>query len=204
MNSYTVPLNPEETRHATWQGEFKWFIYSLTQRADVIFKEIGTFGEKAFVRMQDAKLFTEIVDAMFYGIRTTNRTMLDSLYRKWDDCFPEKDDFSEYIMAALYKIFDWKEIHNGPLVKPHMIYSLILAVMYLVRPTFPLKDYYPLENPVEIKDDQAILDLSYLADALESENHPTELVSFVDASSSKTNVASNRIERFTTFCRVIS
>jgi hypothetical protein len=31
-NSYTVPLNPEEERHATYQGAFKWFIYKTVSR----------------------------------------------------------------------------------------------------------------------------------------------------------------------------
>lgn len=29
INSYEVPLNAEEQRHAQWQGEFKWLIYHL-------------------------------------------------------------------------------------------------------------------------------------------------------------------------------
>lgn len=32
MNSYTVPLNPQEKRHATHQGEFKWFIIEMVER----------------------------------------------------------------------------------------------------------------------------------------------------------------------------
>ena len=31
INSYTVPLNPEEHRHAVFQGDFKWFMHDLTK-----------------------------------------------------------------------------------------------------------------------------------------------------------------------------
>ena len=34
INSYTVPLNPEEHRHAVFQGDFKWFMHDLTKRFD--------------------------------------------------------------------------------------------------------------------------------------------------------------------------
>ena len=31
INSYTLPLNTSEKRHATYQGKFKWFISNLTE-----------------------------------------------------------------------------------------------------------------------------------------------------------------------------
>lgn len=72
MNSYTVPLNSEEKRHSRFQGDFKWFVYRLTKKYSQAFENIGAFSEKQLNRMQDAKLFSEIVHAMFYGITTTN------------------------------------------------------------------------------------------------------------------------------------
>ena len=107
--------------------------------------------------MQDAKLLTEIADALMYGIRTTDKKLLDSIYSRYDTCFPEKDDFTERILTAIDKVYHWKEIHNGPLAKPYMIYSLILAVAYVFKPTMPLNDNFHLDSPVEIRDDQALL-----------------------------------------------
>ena len=46
MNSYTVPLNPEEHRHALWQGKFKWFINGVADRLEAIFLATGVFKEK--------------------------------------------------------------------------------------------------------------------------------------------------------------
>ena len=57
INSYTVPLNPEERRHALFQGAFKWFIYDLSKRFEESFLDVGLFNQKALVRMKDAKLF---------------------------------------------------------------------------------------------------------------------------------------------------
>src|SRR6202030_3121141 len=31
MNLFTVPLNPEEQRHAVYQGKFKWFVHRVAR-----------------------------------------------------------------------------------------------------------------------------------------------------------------------------
>ena len=59
MNSYTVPLNPEEHRHASYQGRFKWFANRLGKRYNGVFREIGLFSEKQLLRMADTKLLAE-------------------------------------------------------------------------------------------------------------------------------------------------
>ena len=78
INSYTIPLNPEEQRHAVYQGPFKWFIARLARRLEAFFLSIGLFGQKQFIRMADIKLLTEICDALINGIRTTNKSILDN------------------------------------------------------------------------------------------------------------------------------
>lgn len=202
MNSYTVPLNPEEVRHATYQGEFKWFIYSLSRACDPLFKGMGIFTEKSFVRMTDAKLLTEIVHALMNGISTTNKKALDSLYKNYDEEFPHEDEYKTRILRALEIVGRWAALHNGPLTKPHMMYSLLLAITHLIEPIERLKQTFDLDAPVEIDDDRAIVALSELADAIESESE--EFKSFVDASTSKTNVKGHREIRFNTFCSAIA
>ena len=56
MNSYTIPLNPEEQRHAEFQGVFKWFVHRIAKANQGIFVRAGIFGDKPLVRMQDLKL----------------------------------------------------------------------------------------------------------------------------------------------------
>jgi hypothetical protein len=93
MNSYTVPLNPEEQRHASHQGAFKWFVARICKKFGKAFVDIGIFGEKQLVRMADTKLISEICDAMLFGIRTTNKKILDRLYDDRDRAFAEEQDF---------------------------------------------------------------------------------------------------------------
>src|SRR5258708_7110687 len=99
MNSYTVPLNPEEKRHATFQGKFKWFIYELSKKLDSTFLLTGIFKERNLVRMADAKLLCEIVHAIVNGITTTNASKLDSLYRKFDEEFESETELLEMLLC---------------------------------------------------------------------------------------------------------
>jgi hypothetical protein len=48
MNSYTVPLNAEEQRHASYQGKFKWFINEVADRLETIFLDTGVFKENSW------------------------------------------------------------------------------------------------------------------------------------------------------------
>jgi hypothetical protein len=70
INSYTVPLNHQENRHATHQGDFKWFIVSLSRTYAQSFKDMGVLTEKRISRMADAELLTEMVRVLFHGIET--------------------------------------------------------------------------------------------------------------------------------------
>ena len=61
INSFTTPLNPEERRHANFQGNMKWFILNLADRHSETLHSLGTMTERELVRMADRKLFAEIV-----------------------------------------------------------------------------------------------------------------------------------------------
>ena len=68
MYSYTVPLDPAETRYATHQGVFKWFISDITKRYSQTLKDLGVFSEKLLIRMNDSTIFTEISKSIVDGI----------------------------------------------------------------------------------------------------------------------------------------
>src|SRR5690606_35419547 len=68
INSYTVPLNRQELRHARWQGDFKWFIVEMIEIYASLLKEIGTFTESQLSRMRDASLLTKVVLSTQVGI----------------------------------------------------------------------------------------------------------------------------------------
>ena len=80
MNSYTVPLNPQEKRHATHQGELKWFIVKMTERYAGALLELGVFNEKQLSRMADAGLLSDVVFTLSSGIKSASDTSIDKFY----------------------------------------------------------------------------------------------------------------------------
>jgi hypothetical protein len=204
MNSYTVPLNPEEKRHAGFQGAFKWFINRLSKTNQPTFRIVGAFSEKQFFRMADAKLLTEICHAIVNGIATTNARMLDAMYKQLDKEFAGETRIEDAITNALGVISGWVELHNGPLMKPYQLYSLILAVAH-VRTRLPkLQSVFRINRSMTIDRDKAVQALSDLAEAVDRDDEDDDYSEFVLASTSKTNVKKERETRFVWCCRAIT
>jgi hypothetical protein len=202
MNSYTVPLNPEEKRHATYQGLFKWFINRVAREYEQAFLRMGVFSSKAIVRMADAKLLTEVSHAALFGVKTTNAKSLDQLYRQKDQAFPEQDDLEARFTETLGRILSWEALFNTSLSKPYLLYSIMLATMHCVRTLATLNDIHAggaiLPNNALINEN-----LSTLANALEN-REDERYDEFVQASSDRTNVAQQREIRIRWFCRALN
>lgn len=201
MNSYTVPLNAEEKRHAKWQGDFKWFIYRLSKRYDETLRNIGAFTEKQLNRMQDTKLLADVTYALFNGITTTKPKQLDQLYQKYDKAFDEADTIERRLAEAMEHVIAWDQIHGTPLMKPYHLYALILAIIHTLHPQKTFNEVYELKRH-KIKHDVALANLSTLAAALEEEEADEQFRAFVE-SGAGTNVAEQRIVRFEWMCRAL-
>jgi hypothetical protein len=203
MNSYTVPLNAEEQRHASYQGKFKWFINEVADRLETIFIDTGVFKEKQLVRMADNKLLTELADSFLNGIRTTNKEILNALYRDKDDQFPEQDELSGRILPAFNTFRQMEPIHHTELVKPHMAYSLTQAIAHVTKPVRKFETLFRLQRPKALDWRLAMPRLTALAQAVERAEDTGKYGKFVKASGEKTNVKSNRETRFKTFCEAL-
>jgi hypothetical protein len=166
INSYTVPLNPEEKRHSQWQGEFKWFIYRLSKKYDRTFINLGVFKDRQLVRMADAKLLSEVTYAFLKGITTTTAPNLDKLYKEFDEAFPHAKSIGERISKAINTILEWPEIHNSPLMKPHIFYGLVLAASHIYQPADKLLDKYEPTGGKQQREN-TLANLTSLAEALE-------------------------------------
>lgn len=204
MNSYTVPLNFEEQRHADYQGPFKWFIFSLTGLLDKTLLRIGLFSEKNLIRMADAKLYSEVIHAMVNGIETTNKSKLDKLYEKFDVDFKQEDEFKGMLVEAFDYILSWQEIHNTALMKHYVVHSLILAIMHV-------EHNIPTLTPVQkggsrlAERGQILTNLSQLSEALDNpESAPKKFADFISASVDRTNVRQQREVRFRWFCEALT
>lgn len=207
MNSYTVPLNPEEQRHAVFQGNFKWFANRLGRNFGSLFIDSGMFSAKQLIRMADTKLITELVHAIYNGIETTNRTKLDALYRRFDGSFPEEQQITERVTHAFDSIFSFEALWQTSAMKPYMAYSLILAIMHINAPIPQLQGLFRNDHHFDVDPQVAVPNISALVDEFDNkdENDGARLYpEFVDAADKATNVKAKREIRFQYFCRALT
>ena len=188
-------LNPEEKRNAEFQGAFKWWMYRLSRDYENALLKFSVLSEKQIVRMQDTKLFSEIVDALLHGVKTTTSALLDKLYKENDREFLQAEATRLRFEQVMDSLVELPEIHNGPLMRPHLFYSLFLAMSHAIEPCASLNDIFIPAVPFEIDRDVVLANLSSLAQALEDERPDPKFAPFVAASNAKTNVAEQRRTR---------
>lgn len=204
MNSYTVPLNPEELRHAIFQGTFKWFIAAEAEKHQAIIRRNGILTEKSIFRMQDLKLFTEVVHAIDEGIRTTSKKSLEAIYRRYDTTFPHERSYSAMLDYAFRKVAELEVVEDSNLSKPFIFYGLVLALAHQVRPV-PGLEAAPRRNR-NFNRDRARNNLVKLSDALDLDEEDIEdsfYAEFISACSERTNVRSQRETRSRWFLRAL-
>jgi hypothetical protein len=206
MNSYTVPLNPEEERHAVFQGPFKWFVQRLGKKFSELFVNSGLFTAKQLIRMADSKLIAEITHAFYNGIETTNKSKLDKLYRKYNSKFKDEKDLWRRIGAAFDQLFAFDELWNTSAFKPFMAYSLALAIMHVQEPIEALQASYEVKRAHKIRKLAATTNISSLVYEFDNkdDNEGDRLFNdFVEASDKGTNVGEKRATRFRYFCEAL-
>ncbi|WP_460942889.1 DUF262 domain-containing protein [Okibacterium endophyticum] len=209
MNSFTVPLNPEETRHATFQGPFKWFVHRISRDYDVAFESAGVFTEKQINRMSDAKLLTEILHTLSKGFATTTKASLTALYRDNNTTFEYEEELDSTLRSGLDAVLFDAEIQGTALMKSYNFYSLVLAHIYVAdlweipgdNFNFPEIESFESGNRQAnlLMLDAAVSDAAEAAEHGDPEEEDSEFAEFVSAAKDRTNVASQRQRRFEFF-----
>lgn len=192
INSYVVTLNPEEQRHARWQGAFKWYIYHLSRSCDDRLSDVGVFTDRQLVRMQDMKLFAEVTHALKHGFRTTNKKLLDQLYNHNDGDFLQAEQYTTWISEAVGRLFEMRRLATTPLVKPYSTYSFLLSVIHAEH---DIEELRPSLGPGAISfapRRETENRLLAVVDALEDKTTTGPYGDFVRATLSRTNVKEQR------------
>ena len=205
MNSYTVPLNPQEKRHATHQGQCKWFIVELVERYSEALKKLGVFGERQLSRMADAALLSDIVFTLSQGIKHAADRNLDHFYERNEDTFPEEKELGSRVVAAMDRILAWPEIHGSSLMKPYNFYTLVLAISHALAPIKHgnFNEIYPREEPLAIDSQFALPNLTLLASAIDEPTAHPQLGEYIGACSKATTRLEPRKTRFLWLSRAL-
>ncbi len=130
LNSYSLPLNPQEKRNSIYAGELKSVIYELATEYNTFWTEFKILTPVTIARMSDASLVSDIVYAIIYGIQSARSGAIDKMYKEYDDDFPHKNElYSKFnnSMSILGNLFESTHIRNA--FKPKfMFYSLFLSI----------------------------------------------------------------------------
>jgi len=182
----------------------KWFVLSLTQRNGPTLVRLKAVTETGAARMADTKLLAEIVHALKLGVATTKAPDLDRLYRSADDDpsqpFEDQEAIGSAINAAFDRIVSWPAIAETRLMRTHVFYSLMLALI-LVEAKWPT--LVRLSDSTAGLSESATEQLLVLADVLENPENPGAYKPFLLASNEKTNVKAQREERIRWLARAI-
>jgi hypothetical protein len=203
MNSYTVPLNPQEKRHAIHQGQFKWFIAEMAERYSESFKTLGVFGERQLSRMADAALLSDIAYTMSEGIKSASDRQLDRFYQDNEDTFLLADEMGERLTSAINRILSWNDIHGSTLMKMYNFYTLVLAISHAEKPLGPLGQVYERAKPLRIDPQYALPNLTLLSEALEEPANYSQFSEYVDSCAKATNRIDPRKTRFRWLSRAL-
>lgn len=205
INSFTAPLNPEEQRHARYQGPMKWFVYALTSRYGESLVSLGVLAERSVVRMADTKFLAEVVHALVYGVTTTNKRSLDSMYGKFDkgSGVQEGTQIQEAIDKAFDTIFAMQELRGTALMRMNVFYSLVLALI-LVQKSWPKLSSILAQASGKGVAGGSTANLLRLAAALEQPEVYEAYKEFTDAAAEKTNVKAEREKRVKWLARALT
>lgn len=204
INSYQVPLNPQESWYATFQGEFKWFIADLSKNYAEALKNLGVVSERQISRMVDGHLLTECVQVLLIGIESSSQAKLKALYKQYNSAFAQKEEISDIVSETMECILSLLSIHKTPLMTRYNFYSLFSAIAHAKRRLDHLNDIFDFRNLRPLSDvDQVNTNLTALADALEADETGGPFAEFVRACSAATNRLPQRTTRFQWLCKAL-
>lgn len=210
LNSYTVPLNPAEKRHALYETELKWFIHDIADEMRWFIERYELISTARLVRMEDDAFFAELVNVLVNGIDDGGAKALDSMYRRnlreERGIFIRSSEFKRIIENTIeWSHINLEELLQGPtLSKPYQFFTFFAAYVHQTSglPSGRLKVMPPktgLDSVDMIRDR-----LSALSQAAASDDLNSPFRDFVEASSGATTRFAGRSERFLAYNNAIA
>ena len=200
LNTYTVPLSPQEQRHAKYGGEFKFAVRNLSRELRPFFDFHRIFTLHGRVRMLDDQLTAEMLGILMDGIRSAGRGYLDDLYDDFDHAFIDGDARAEEVRSVINAIEANLPDVMGErfFARPPQLLMLFAAVAHLVvgLPAGGLEGAPPRPAIDTIDWTAASARLLELSAAVGSTHPPQPFVGFVQAVGGATTRLPSRRARF--------
>lgn len=207
LNSYTLPLNTSEKRHATYQGKFKWFISNLTEHVTPFFEKYEVLTLRDISRMSDADLLTECCQIKLEGIQNRSSKKLGDIYKTNDLEFVRENELRDVITNSFNYIKDnFTEVFDTCDVKSYNFYTLMGALIYnkFGFPD-PKGDFNGIEviNQFCVNPDSSSAELIRIFTEAEEKDENGQYPEFVKASIATTHSYKNRLTRIQTLINAL-
>lgn len=205
MNAYTLPLNAAEKRHSEFFGEFKDMITRVLDRTSLL-SSWEIFTTRQIVRMADAAFIADLVLAMQEGVVSTSDAKLHGLYKRYDNSFPQADNF-EKVLGDIFNFIaqDLSQIRGSYMTKPFALHALICAIYHNKVGLVGFTDatgIAPIGQFIGCSSERATANLLELAAAHESKDS-SRFSEYVTAMSAGSNREKQRKERIAILCRAL-
>lgn len=204
LNSYTVPVNPPELRHAKYQGEFKWSVHEMSTKWSVLWETYRVVGARDAVRLLSDSLIAEMFGIILEGVRDGGQPKVTSLYERADRNFQREpteksvNDTLQYIVDNYDDVLVQTPLSNAP----HFL-MLFAAVAYC-RVGISQGDLPALPAPGKAASPEvAQSELFEIGNVLEADEPTAGATRFKTASTSSTQRIASRQTRFPVYVAAV-
>lgn len=209
LNSYSLPLNAPEKRHARYQGDFKWAVRDASRRWSVLWDKYRIITVRNRVRMMDDSLMAEMFGILLEGVRDGGQPNIDKLYARYDDDFdvegPVPGQVDEVLTYFVQNLSN--DLEGTPILgAPHflMLFAALAHALHGIPSGGMDEDQMPSRIP-EALDDLAVTqgNLLQLAAVIDAEDPVRGFEEFYRASKASTQRIASRRVRFPVFYRAL-
>lgn len=206
INSYTVPVNPPELRHAKYDTDFKWSIVE-TKKKIANFWSLGTLSERERVRMLDASLVAEMYGLLINGVTDGGQPKINALYEQFKDSFPQQAVVEKRTLAVIGVLEELlAELQGESIVGPPHVLMLFAAVAHSMYgiPRGSLSEDAFVQAGAALRDVGVARDnVKALNDLLAADAPPRGWAGFWTASKSTTQRIASRRVRFPVYVQAL-
>jgi len=205
LNSYTVPVNPPELRHAKYQGEFKWAVHEMSQRWAVLWEEFRVVGQRDAVRLLSDSLIAEMFGVVIEGVRDGGQPKISALYDRIDKGY-ERGEADETVDRVLsYLTTDLQDVLRETSISNAPHFLMLFAAAAHILHGIPDGDLDTLPPRVPLAPTPDVVGRLYeIADVLGSDEPPKGATPFWSASNASTQRIASRKTRFPVYVAALS
>lgn len=197
LNSYTVPVNPPELRHAKYQGEFKWAVHEMSQQWSFLWEELRVVGSRDAVRLMSDSLMAEMFGVVLEGVRDGGQPKITALYERHDKGYVRGEAEPSVSATLNWLVSDFEDLLRNTQLSNAPHFLMLFAAASHVLHGIPQGELLDLPARSGVAPDGVASDrLFEIAEVIGLDDAPRDAIAFQRASTSSTQRIASRRVRF--------